>query len=120
MAQQNGGTTVDSGVLELSELKARPSQHRTLQENQIAQARSEHYNLSIQFASAAVLLAVAGVALLFDVIIGWRVHKEPTLLAVGLLVPMMSYTIQASVAVALIFVSGAVWTTTILSFQRRR
>lgn len=107
LAQKHFGfDTVDSGVVELDEFrKSSNSRAARSQHAAIAQARSEHYNLCIQFASASVLLLAAGAALLVDVILGWQVHTNPTLLATALLIPIMAYALQASVALVLIIVS---------------
>jgi hypothetical protein len=74
------------------------------QQAAIERARWDHYNLTTQFASAAVLFLVVQVCLLFDVILGYQVHMRIHLLAVSLLVPIIAYVTQGSIAVTLIIV----------------
>ena len=110
LAQKHFGLdTMDSGLLELDDVRkssngTSPAQtaHRA-----IAQARSEHYFLCIQFASAAVLLLAAAGALLVDVILGWEVHTKSSLTAMALLIPILSYALQATVSLVLIMVGPA-------------
>lgn len=73
-----------------------------VQTGRIEKARFDHYNLCIQFGSGALLMLISEVVLLFDVVLGWKIHKDPTLLASSLLVPMLAYSIQATISTVLI------------------
>jgi len=80
------------------------SQVREKQMANIAKARWEHINLSMQFGGAAVLMLIAEVGMLFNCVLGWEVHEQINLLATALLLPLISYVGWASIALVLIMV----------------
>lgn len=71
----------------------------------VKQARWEHRSLSFQFGTAAILLIVSEVMLLWDTIYGYDIHLETNLLATALIIPPIAYLIQGTASLVLTIVS---------------
>lgn len=83
----------------------RPSIDSQETAGQLKQTRWDHYNVSMQFAASSIVLLLSEVGMLFNCILGYKVHERVDLLAVSILLPMGSYITWSSFALGLITVN---------------